>query len=72
MFCIEILALCGITQMMTSFLFKPLRTSMPMKLWRHTVSSPLCMGFWVGFIAYAGVALCPPDNGTGKTDWICQ
>ena len=61
MFCIEILALCGVTQMiMTSFLFKPLRVSMPMKWWRHTVSSPLCMGFWVGFIAYAAVALCSP------------
>ena len=62
MFCVEIMALCGITQiMMTSFLFKPLRTSMPMKWWRHTVSSPLCMGFWVGFIAYAAVVLCPSD-----------
>ena len=46
---------------MTSFLFKPLRASMPTKWLRHTVSSPLGMGFWVGFIAYAGVALCPPD-----------
>ena len=62
MFCVEILALCGVTQMvMTSYLFKPLRTSMPMKWWRHTVSSPLCMGFWVGFIAYGTVALYSPD-----------
>ena len=61
MFCIEILALCGITQiMMTSYLFKSLRTNMPTKRLRHTVSSPLGMGFWVGFVAYAGVALCPP------------
>ena len=60
MFCIEIMALCGITQMiMNSYLFKPL--NMPTKWLRHTVSSPLCMGFWVGFIVYATVALCPPD-----------
>ena len=62
MFCVEILALCGITQMMmTSYLFKPLRTNMPTKWWKHTVSSPLCMGFWVGFIVYGVVALCQLD-----------
>ena len=28
---------------------------------RYPISSPLCMGFWVGFFVYGTVALCPPD-----------
>ena len=62
MYCIEIMALCGITQIiMTTFLSHPLRENNSTKRSRHTTSSPLCTGFWVGFIIYVAVALCPSD-----------
>ena len=62
MYCIEIMALCGITQIiMTTFLSHPLRENNSTKRPRHTTSRPLCTGFWVGFIIYIAVAICPPD-----------
>jgi len=65
MFLVEILALCGIAQvLMTSFLFAPLRANMPTKALKYAVTKPQCTGFLVGFIAYATVALCGFTPGT--------
>ena len=59
MFAVEILALCGITQMITSSYFcAPLRAHIPTKCLRFIIRNPLCMGFCMGNFAYATVALC--------------
>jgi len=65
MFLVEILALCGITQvLMTSFLFAPLRANIPTKALKYVLTKPQCTGFLVGFITYAIVALCDFTPGT--------
>ena len=58
MFLVEILALCGIAHLiMDSCLFESLYKRMSLKWFKDLASSPQCLGFWVGFIAYAVVAL---------------
>jgi len=65
MFVVEILALCGIAQvLMTSVLFAPLRAHIPPKVLEYVVTSPHCIGFFVGFLTYATVALCGFTPGT--------
>ena len=55
---IEVLALCGITQIITaSYLFAPVRANVPTKHLKYLMSCAQCMGFWVGSIFYATVAL---------------
>ena len=59
MILVEVLALCGIVQIITtSYLLAPLRASLPTEHLKHLVSCTQCMGFWVGFIVYAVVAIC--------------
>ena len=59
MFVVEILALCGITQMITSSYFcAPVRAHIPTRCLRFIIRNPLCMGFCLGSFAYATVALC--------------
>ena len=56
---IEILALCGIAQIITaSYLLAPLRATVPTAHLKYLVSCAQCTGFWVGFIVYAAVACC--------------
>jgi len=58
MWFVEILALCGITQIITtSRLFAPLRNHIPTTQLKYMISCPQDMGFSVGFAAYAAVAL---------------
>jgi hypothetical protein len=59
MVCIEILALCGIAQMLTdSWLGMLLRALIPTKFHRYTIADIQVIGFWLGLTAYTAVALC--------------
>ena len=59
MFIIEILALCGVVQIITSsHLFAPARDKMPTASLKYMVTCSQCIGFWVGFCAYSIVVLC--------------
>ena len=66
MFIVEILALCGVTQIITtSYLFASVRRYVPTDHLKYMLSCSQCMGFWIGFGAYVAVALyslCCPDT----------
>ena len=59
MFIIEILALCGVVQIITSSqLFASIRNKIPTASLKYMVTCSQCIGFWVGFCAYTVVVLC--------------
>ena len=59
MIVVEILALCGITHViMVSYHCSSVRAFIPTKSLRRMMKSSPCIGFWVGILAYAAVALC--------------
>ena len=65
MFVVEILALCGITQMITtSYLCASLRANTPTKCLRFIIMNPLCMGFFVGIFTYTAIMLYVPQGTT--------